>query len=116
MAARCPPGPEPITISSYGCIHGFLCSRFVRGIRGVGLDVFDSISEQRRRRSGDARRVTVEGRSDAHQVFLHGESVTVADGSRTRVGAIGRKNARLASVGQIGGENFNDAMAELRIF
>src|SRR5271154_6318570 len=29
MAARCPPGPEPITIRSYGCIRMLLCGLFV---------------------------------------------------------------------------------------
>src|ERR1700724_3295125 len=69
IAARCPPGPEPITISSYGCIYGVLFVRFVRGANsGVGLNVIHSINESRgafrgRARVGIARRNT-------HQMFL----------------------------------------------
>src|SRR6266446_7227355 len=33
MAARCPPGPEPITIKSYGCIRIFL--RYVVGLEAL---------------------------------------------------------------------------------
>ena len=57
IAARCPPGPEPITISSYGCIYIFLCVRFVRWGSGAGLHFRSSIDDLRGREWTRARRI-----------------------------------------------------------
>src|SRR5215813_2097969 len=77
MAARCPPGPEPITISSYGCIYVFLCVRFVRWGFGAGLHVRSSINDLRRRGRTRARRIN-NPRSELHEVLLRGEAVPIS--------------------------------------
>src|SRR5215813_8755758 len=82
IAARWPPGPEPITISSYGCIRCFLGVGFVRWAFGAGLDVVHSISKQGRSELRYARRVTVDARGQVHQMFLHGETMPVANRAR----------------------------------
>src|ERR1700743_2818196 len=77
IAARCPPGPEPITISSYGCIYVFLCVRFVRwGDFGAGLHVWSSINDLRRRCGSRARRIN-NPRRLLHEVLLRRKPVPV---------------------------------------
>src|SRR5271163_1231118 len=115
MAARCPPGPEPITIKSNGCIRGVLGGIFVRGANGVGRYSIMIIDDCRRSEGVRVRRVNGAGR-DMHEVFLDGKAVTVARGLRPRIATVGAENARLARIGEIGRKNFGaDALAEKRI-
>src|SRR5713226_6680858 len=78
MAARCPPGPEPMTIRSYDCIRGVLRSGFWRGVVGRGVHVLGSISDFRAAKSQRAGGVTPRaigriGRK-AQQMVLRGKA------------------------------------------
>src|ERR1700675_1694091 len=102
IAARCPPGPEPMTIISYGCICGILCVRFVRGVNGVVLHTIRSIDDLRRRPRGRARRITMASRKP-HEMLLHRKSVAVAHRPRARIPSVRPQDSRLAGIGQIRG-------------
>src|SRR5262249_46177386 len=117
IAARCPPGPEPITISSYGCIYVFLCVRFVRwGGNGAGLRVRSSIDDLRIQRRTRARRINNSG-SELHEMLLRGEAVPIPHRLRTRVCPVGVQDSSFARVGQVRSQNVvADAMTKLRIF
>src|SRR3981189_1647448 len=45
MAARCPPGPEPITIKSYGCMQGILRCQVARDDSGFDGHARGSIDD-----------------------------------------------------------------------
>src|SRR5258708_34017220 len=76
IAARWPPGPEPITTKSYACIWGILRGGFGRGVIGGGAACRISID-----RPIDLAPGLVEcGRGMlrcAHQLFLHRNSAAV---------------------------------------
>src|SRR5580704_387203 len=116
MAARCPPGPEPMTISSYGCIRGVLSVRFVRGVKGVGLHTISSIDDLRCCQCAGARNITMTS-GQPHEMFLHGESVAVAHRSRARIRSVGSQETRFPGVRQIRRQDLvAHPLAKLRIF
>src|SRR5579863_4272235 len=115
MAARCPPGPEPTTISSYGCIYIFLCVRFVRWGSRAGLHVRSSIDDLRSGQRTRARRINSAG-SQLHEMLLHRKPVSIPHRARPGVCAIGVQNASFACVGEVRRQNLvADTLAEMRL-
>src|ERR1700688_3412084 len=105
MAALWPPGPEPMTIRSYGCIQGVLyfLFRVFRGTRGGGDFLFPSIGHVGRTFLGLSR--TVNSRvSQRHQMLLDGKSPAPGAARGPRVQTIGSENPGFAIVGQISGK------------
>src|SRR5271165_1631935 len=97
MAARWPPGPEPITIRSNGCILGFLRGPFERSdCRRLGPWLL-SINDRGILGRLDAGVVTSTG-SKAHQKFLDRKALTIAGGEGAGIGAIGGEKAGFACV------------------
>src|SRR6516164_10151240 len=114
IAARCPPGPEPMTTRSYCCMGGFLCS----GLRGLGwgrrgrrlLALCERDSPMKLSRS--ARPVYISAGQD-HQMFLDGKGLAVPAAPHVRVLAIGAEQAGFAVVREIGRQNLlRDALAQ----
>src|SRR5215472_10158844 len=114
IAARCPPGPEPMTTRSYCCMGGFLCS----GLRGLGwgrrgrrlLALCERDSPMKLSRS--ARPVYISA-GQGHQMFLDGKGLAVPAAPHMRVLAIGAEQAGFAVVCEIGRQNLlRDALAQ----
>src|ERR1700690_441080 len=102
MAARCPPGPEPITTRSYGCICGILSFEFqgIRGFRGgvpwfhlsIGVPGLPHFGLP-----GSVRAIM----PNAHQLLLYRDSFATADTLRAGVHTIRTQHPSLAIVRQI---------------
>src|SRR4029077_17691560 len=84
MAARWPPGPEPTTIRSYGCIRRVQRALLFGGTHRRGHhragDINDTLVPQR----GNVLGITIAA-GQAHKVLLRGESVAVAHRARPRI-------------------------------
>src|ERR1700675_3467378 len=116
MAARWPPGPEPMTIRSYGCIRRVQRAFLFGGTNRRGNHRARSIDDTLVSQRGNVLSIT-SAPGQPHKMFLRGKSVAVAHRARPRIRAIRSKNARLARVRQVGGKNLvADALAMLRVF
>src|SRR5580692_5589707 len=107
MAARCPPGPEPITTRSYGCIRGVLLFQFGHfrgvdcgggwstvGVRELRLPLFQLCR---------AMRIVM---IYSHQMTLSGETVLATLAVKMSIQAVRPQLLRLSIIGQIGRQNF----------
>src|ERR1700722_3526888 len=116
MAARCPPGPEPMTIKSYGCIRRVQRAFLFRGAARRDNHHTRSINDALVSQRGDRLRVTVAA-GQPHKMFLRGKSVAVAHRAWAGIRAIRSKNARLARVSEIRGKNLvAHTLTMLRVF
>src|SRR5580692_9754464 len=77
MAARCPPGPEPTTIKSYGCIRRVQRAFLFRGAIRRGVHGRRSINDALFSQRGNVRRVATDC-GQPHEMILRGESVPIA--------------------------------------
>src|ERR1700722_4951280 len=116
MAARWPPGPDPTTIRSYGCIRRVQRAFLFGGTYRRGHHRVGSINDTLVSECGNVLGIGIAaGQGD--KMFLCGESAAVRHRARPRIRAMRSKNARLACVRQIRGKNLvADALAMLRVF
>src|SRR5580704_3170351 len=105
MAARCPPGPEPMTTRSNGRIQGIL--NFFGGYRGFcGGGSFRtlSISDSRGEFLALIRSIGTAVR-EGHQMFLHRESLGALSAANVAVGSIRPQNASFQIIRQAERQN-----------
>src|SRR5579883_2199874 len=117
MAARRPPGPEPITTKSYGRIRGIL-NFFggLRGLRGKGSFRNSIIGDLGGHLTGFARAICVRV-CKAHQMVLHGETFAIVTPPDVGVLTVGSERPRFQIVLQVRGQNLlADALPQSFVF